>query len=381
MSDRNDEAAKQLTRQRWEGLVRAAADPEVPSCGVEVMAVILDAVNRLTRRTPRGTATVSRISARTGLSGRHVRRMRQLLVARGHLRCEAINGVPSVFWIPPTGDTGDPGHAATEATGDPATEDTGGPHIRPDTLEDLPLRKRTPKKRSARTEGASRTGGAKSHSAEFAESDGGPPMRGNDHNDEDAADGARDAAGSPGAEGATCANGNGDRAAAADEGAANGAPGNGDGGGRLPFTPDVIRRIVGLGVDLGPLLVKFERYRAKTEAAGKRIADPSAYFLAMAQDEAAKAAGVSRDTIKRVNGGTHEDRARAWAGAVGIGAEPRPEYIERFKQRLRIRRVDPEERLEAWRKSREGRQPFASQFAAEADLDRFDMAREFATRH
>jgi hypothetical protein len=214
------------------------------------------------------------------------------------------------------------------------------------------------------TDGAGGAVGDQSDPTEFTVAVGGPP-RDDDDNDEDATREGRGAAGSPGAAGATCGDRKGSRAGAA----------NDNGGRRLPFSPDVIRHIEGLGVDLGPLI---DRYRTKT--AGKRIGDPSAYLLRMGQDEAAKTAGVDIDTIKRVNGGSREDRAKAWAGATGIGAEPRPEHLASYRRRLKLRGVDPEERLEAWRKSRQGRQPFASAAMAEADLNSFDSTCEFRAR-
>ena len=82
------------------------------------------------------------------------------------------------------------------------------------------------------------------------------------------------------------------------------------------FSAFVLHELVALGVDVGPLI---ERYETKT--ANKRIADPSAYLLRMGRDEAAKRCGA---TIEQIKGSTSQSRGERIAAAVSAtGAEPR----------------------------------------------------------
>jgi hypothetical protein len=73
---------------------------------------------------------------------------------------------------------------------------------------------------------------------------------------------------------------------------------------QLPFTDRTLRRLAALAIDLETLS---ERYLIKTK--GGNIRNPDAYLLAMGQEEAARAAGVSIETIKRMNSGPEAVKA------------------------------------------------------------------------
>jgi hypothetical protein len=79
---------------------------------------------------------------------------------------------------------------------------------------------------------------------------------------------------------------------------------DGAAGDRLPFTAAVLAEIAALGLDVAAIV---ERYRQRT--ADKRIADPSAYLLRMARDEAAKRLGVPADAVAGLASRDRAERA------------------------------------------------------------------------
>jgi hypothetical protein len=418
------DAAKAFTRRQFDAMRGALSDHEMPPRAFKMLFAIVDSLNRETNRTPPGRlSSLSRLGRKIGVKWRQAQRLAEELEERGHiLVSERKNGVPSAFALPPStptyvknvigsGGNGVCGVPATYVRNDIPT------YVRNDApiTVSLTVKENNRKERSARTDGACGTVGAQSQSMAFA--DTGIGLLRDDDNDKDAGQGARDPVGSQRANGASCSIGKGDRAGAQHAPSAGAEPGAGAAEGvpeapadanapgmfaecgawaavgdviaaagahlvpgaangkRLPFSHEVITHIARMGVDLIELI---ERYHVKTK--GKKIVDPSAYLLRMAQGEAAKAAGVTIDTIKRVTSGSRESRAQAYAAAVGIGAEPGAKYLESYRRRLKLRGLDPEARLADWRKSREGQRPFASAAAAEADLSGFDATREFEAR-
>jgi hypothetical protein len=97
-------------------------------------------------------------------------------------------------------------------------------------------------------------------------------------------------------------------------------------GEREPWTPAVLHRIAGMGVDVAALV---ERYRKRTQ--GRVIDDPNAYLLAMATDALAKAVGTTREVVAAVA----SDRA-AMADTTPSEAIPRAdaEIREALARRL-----------------------------------------------
>ena len=116
-------------------------------------------------------------------------------------------------------------------------------------------------------------------------------------------------------------------------------------GSRLPFTEATLKRVAGLGVDLKSLV---ERYLIKTR--GTHIRHPCAYLLRMAEEEAAKAAGVTRDAIERVNSSSHAVRAAAFGSIMeGPFVPPSPEHIARLDRSLKQRGIDSAEMIARWK--------------------------------
>jgi hypothetical protein len=122
-----------------------------------------------------------------------------------------------------------------------------------------------------------------------------------------------------------------------------------DGGDRLPFTPSVLAEIGAMGVD--PTAV-VERYRERT--GGRRIADPSAYLLRMARDEAAKRLGVPIAALVGLGSCSRAERARAQAASVGAVAKPSEAVLRGVERRARSRGDNPDEVIAAWRTSVQG---------------------------
>lgn len=88
-------------------------------------------------------------------------------------------------------------------------------------------------------------------------------------------------------------------------------------GERVPFTPEVVRELTALDVDVGALI---ERYQTRTR--GRSVDDPSAYLLAMGRDEAAKRLGIPLDRVKALGSRNCAERGAAMATAVGASAAP-----------------------------------------------------------
>ena len=80
---------------------------------------------------------------------------------------------------------------------------------------------------------------------------------------------------------------------------------------------DVIGRIRRMCVDPEALA---ERYKAKTR--GRRIADPSAYLMRIAQNEVAKRDGVSVETVAKLAAADNSERAVILAKAAGVDVDP-----------------------------------------------------------
>jgi hypothetical protein len=115
--------------------------------------------------------------------------------------------------------------------------------------------------------------------------------------------------------------------------------------GRLPFTEAVLKKIASLGVDLEGLI---ERYITKTR--NSAIRDPSAYLLSMGQEEAAKALGITIDTVKRLNSSSALVRAAAIGSAMeGPFFDPSKVFIETLTKRLLARGLNAEEVIARWR--------------------------------
>lgn len=101
------------------------------------------------------------------------------------------------------------------------------------------------------------------------------------------------------------------------------------------FDRNVVLTLERLGVDVGSLI---DRYRQKT--GGKHIADPSAYLMAMGQEEAAKAHGV---TIEQIKGSTSRNVGQRQAAAVSAthaAAKPNAaltSLLTQANERLRAR--------------------------------------------
>jgi hypothetical protein len=90
-------------------------------------------------------------------------------------------------------------------------------------------------------------------------------------------------------------------------------------GDREPWTPDLLHRIAGMGVDVAALVT---RYRER--AAGRAIDDPNAYLLAMAHDALAKRMGTTREVVAAVA----TDRATL-AGPAPVGRDARAQAESR----------------------------------------------------
>jgi hypothetical protein len=102
---------------------------------------------------------------------------------------------------------------------------------------------------------------------------------------------------------------------------------DGASGGRLPFSPGVIRELVSLNEDVETLI---ERYRHRTK--GKRIADPSAYLLEMGRDAAAKRLGISKAALAKITSRNASEKAAALAGAVGAFSKPSEDLLRRVRR-------------------------------------------------
>jgi hypothetical protein len=97
-------------------------------------------------------------------------------------------------------------------------------------------------------------------------------------------------------------------------------------GDREPWTPDLLHRITGMGVNVAALV---ERYRERT--AGRTIDDPNAYLLAMAKDVVAKRVGTTREVVAAVA----NDRATmADAAALRRDARAQAESREELARQL-----------------------------------------------
>jgi hypothetical protein len=120
-------------------------------------------------------------------------------------------------------------------------------------------------------------------------------------------------------------------------------------GERLPFTTAVLAEIGALGLDAVAIV---ERYQRRT--AGRRIADPSAYLLRMARDEAAKRLGVPANALVSLGSRNRAERACALAASVGAIAEPSPAVLRGIARRARGRGDDPDALIAAWRASVRG---------------------------
>jgi hypothetical protein len=138
----------------------------------------------------------------------------------------------------------------------------------------------------------------------------------------------------------------------------------------LLFSRSVLEQAARLGCDV---LILVERYEKKTQ--GKVIMDPNAYLLAMARDEAAKAHGVTAETIKRTSSGTQAERAAA-AAAMQVFVEPSPDCMARVERRLQVRGVEPEPVIAKWR---EAHGPFVTPQAAMRNLEQY-LANELLRR-
>jgi hypothetical protein len=125
---------------------------------------------------------------------------------------------------------------------------------------------------------------------------------------------------------------------------------DGANGERVPFTTAVLAEIAMLGLDAATLV---ERYRERT--AGRHIADPSAYLLRMARDEAAKRLGVPVTALAGIASGNRSKRAMSQAASVGAAVEPSPAVLKGVVRRARARGQDADALLAAWRESVMGR--------------------------
>jgi hypothetical protein len=96
-------------------------------------------------------------------------------------------------------------------------------------------------------------------------------------------------------------------------------------GDREPWTPETLRRVSGMGVDLLDLI---ERYRERT--AGRKIDDANAYLVAMAADAVAKRAGTTREFVSAIAA----DRAAMASAAAGARERASAASREALARRL-----------------------------------------------
>jgi hypothetical protein len=142
-------------------------------------------------------------------------------------------------------------------------------------------------------------------------------------------------------------------------------------GERVPFTPEVLREVGALGLDVEALI---ERYQRKTF--GRTIAEPGAYLLQMARDEAAKVRGVTPDTVTRISKAARAEQARRAADETTQRAqsEPTDRALQSIARSARLRGHDPAGLIDGWRRSL-GERRFVSRAAADASLAAFATAR------
>jgi hypothetical protein len=98
---------------------------------------------------------------------------------------------------------------------------------------------------------------------------------------------------------------------------------------KLPFSADAIREVVALGED--PVTL-FKRYRARTKR--KRIRDPSAYFITMARDAAAKRLGVPIAVLIKAAARNDPETGTVFASVVGAFSTPSPRCLARARRYL-----------------------------------------------
>ena len=96
--------------------------------------------------------------------------------------------------------------------------------------------------------------------------------------------------------------------------------------GCLSFSAEVIQAVNSLGVDADALV---DRYLARTK--GTQIREPSAYLLAMAHDEHAKAVGLSPTDINACAVKNRTDRARNMAIVSGAFNSPSDASLRRAR--------------------------------------------------
>lgn len=106
------------------------------------------------------------------------------------------------------------------------------------------------------------------------------------------------------------------------------------------FSPQTLKTIRSLGIELGDLIARFEDEAAKKAAKGDRIRDPNAYLLSIAHDAAAKLHGATVEQIKGSTSRSRAERAATGAAIGGIAVKPNPavsELLNRANERLRAR--------------------------------------------
>ena len=94
----------------------------------------------------------------------------------------------------------------------------------------------------------------------------------------------------------------------------------------LPFTADVLAKVKALGVGVDDLL---KRYGERTR--GRRIKDPSAYLLRMAQDAAAKRLGVTADQVQASTSPNRAERIASATDATGAFSRPSDAALARVR--------------------------------------------------
>jgi hypothetical protein len=93
---------------------------------------------------------------------------------------------------------------------------------------------------------------------------------------------------------------------------------------RWPFTPEVIRELTSLDVNVEDLV---ERYQKRTK--NRRIDDPSAYLLQMGRDQVAKRLGVTVDALVKMASRNMAERGQAIILAAGNFTGPSTETVTR----------------------------------------------------
>lgn len=99
---------------------------------------------------------------------------------------------------------------------------------------------------------------------------------------------------------------------------------------RLPFTVEVIRTVQRLNVCPRELILA---YLEKTR--GKRIKNPCAYLVKMAQDRVAKRNGMAVETVAALTNANRENRAAILAAEVDIGNPITTEQLRTKSSRVR----------------------------------------------